>query len=149
MFQNDGEYPNFLAIDLHYERRKRRSKSAVNRSLISAVVRLSVAFSRKYRECLTSLTVISFFNRLTADTYVEEMREFLLETKTLENAILFRTLLQRSKNLSRLLAITQIWFGIESACLTKVKQKVGKFITRRRQKILINRIYNRVIFLTI
>jgi hypothetical protein len=146
---NDGEHPNFLAIDFSVTKDENGevSPQLIEIQGFPSLFGYQWYLGEKYREMFDIADGLSpFFNRLTADTYVEEMRAFLLGDEDPENVILLELYPEEQK--TRLdFAITKKLFGVEPVCLTKVKQNGREvYYEKDGRKIPIKRIYNRVIF---
>ena len=91
-------------------------------------------------------TLTPFLSATNFQDYNEQMRQFLLAGQPAENVVLLELFPERQKTRIDFVLTTELW-GIKSVCLTKIKKKGRQlFYESEGRLILINRIYNRVIF---
>lgn len=146
---DDGTHPNFLAIDFAVTKDAdgKLSPQLIELQGFPSLFGYQWYLGELYRKHFDVSDGFSpFFNRLTADSYVEEMRKFLVGDENPENVILLELYPEKQK--TRLdFEITKKLWGIEPVCLTKVKQDGRRiYYEKEGREIDIKRIYNRVIF---
>lgn len=92
------------------------------------------------------LHLTPYFNGLNEESYIKFFRETLLENSATENVILME--IEPEKQKTRIdFAATEYLTGIKTVCLTKISRKQNKlYYNDNGKEILIERIYNRVIF---
>lgn len=146
---NEGEHANFFAIDFAITRDNNGELSPRLieiqgfPSLFGYQWYLGGAY-KKHFEIAGGYS--PFFNRLESESFVSEMKKFLLSDQLPENTILLELYPEKQKTRLDFAISKKIW-GIDSVCLTKLKQE-GRdvFYEKDGKKIAVNRIYNRVIF---
>lgn len=146
---NDGDHPNFLAIDfaITQDEKNELSPQLIEIQGFPSLFGYQWYLGNQYIKNFDIADGLSpFFNRITSESYITEMGKFLLGGEKPENVILLELFPEKQK--TRLdFAITKKLWGIEAVCLTQIKQNGREiYYEKSGRKIVIKRIYNRVIF---
>ncbi len=109
---------------------------------------VGLAEGYKYNYCFTQSTKwTTFFNGLNQEDYLQYLKEVIVGNHNPKNVVLLE--IEPEKQTTNIdFYATAYYLGVQTLCLTKLK-KEGKqlfYIGHRGEKILIHRIYNRVIF---
>ena len=146
---NESPHPEVLIVDLGICEEKGRLVPRLIElqafpSLFGFQFMLLGCMRRSFRAIPTSWT--SAFEGLHDHEYIELLRRTIIGDAKPENVILLE--IEPEKQKTRIdFACTEVLLGIQSVCLTEVKQ-IGRqlFYERDGREVRIERIYNRVIF---
>lgn len=145
----ESAHPHFLAIDFAVTK---NTESEYEPQLIElqgfpSLFAYQSYLSSKYRKFFdVDKNYSEFFNRMNAYQYSTKMKDFLTGGEDPEHTILLEIYPEKQK--TRLdFALTKQFWGIEPVCITKLT-KSGKdlYYEKDGRKILVKRIYNRLIF---
>jgi hypothetical protein len=146
---NESTHPEVLIVDLGICEEEGRLVPRLIElqafpSLFGFQFMLLGCVRRSFRAIPTNWT--SAFGGLHDHEYIELLRRTIVGDANPENVILLE--IEPEKQKTRIdFACTEVLLGIRSVCLTKVKKKARQlFYERDGREVLIERIYNRVIF---
>ena len=146
---NEDAHPNFLAIDFAIckDENGELSPQLIELQGFPSLFGYQWYLGQKYRKFfIDPKGFTQYFNRLSMESYVDEMKKVLVGGEAAENIILLEIYPEQQKTRLDFEITRQLW-GIEPVCLTKII-KVGRqlFYEKEGKTIEIKRIYNRLIF---
>ena len=144
---NDTKQPHFLAIDFGIC--KNPETGDIEPQLIELQAFPSLFGFQNLNEEVTLefypfLSEMKNFN--SKEDYIQKLKHLIVGNENPENVILLEIFPEKQKT-SVDFTITELFLGIKTICLTKIKKQGRKFFYENEGKLIpINRIYNRVIF---
>jgi hypothetical protein len=146
---NESAHPNFLVVDF--------AICAEGEGFVPRLIELQAfpslfGFQLLLLDCMRKAypaiprNWTSSFGGIKDEAYLELLRRTIIADSAPENVILLE--IEPEKQKTRVdFAATETLLGVRSVCLTKIKKRDRQlFYDRDRREVLIERIYNRVIF---
>ncbi|UBM59262.1 hypothetical protein LAG90_01140 [Marinilongibacter aquaticus] len=147
-FQNESEYPHFLALDFAVTENdeKELEPQLIELQGFPSLFGFQHYLSGKFKRFGKFPAKLSpYFNRLNSFSYQSELEKFL-KGDAAQKTVLLEVYPEKQK--TRIdFKLTEAFWGIETVCLSQIKAKDKTlFYEKEGEEVEIDRIYNRIIF---